>query len=359
MIPVAKPYFPPIETYHRYLERIYQAQWLTNAGPLNLELTERLKCYLGVEHLLLVANGTIALQVAQQALGVCGNVVTTPFTFAATAGAIAWQGTELRFADIDADSCNLSVDSVRPLIDNDTGAIMPVHVYGNPCDVEAFEALSERIKIPVIYDAAHAFGVRIGSQSVLQYGDASTLSFHATKLFHCGEGGAIVFRNNGALERAKKIINFGIDTRTAQPVGMGINGKMSELHAAMGLAVLDNIEEIISHRRGLEDQYLESLSTVASFPVRHADASRNGAYMPVVTESESQRAALIAQLREQGYEARAYFSPSLDAVDGYGGHADVPNSHCASRALVCLPLHTGLNSGDVETVCGVVKRVIG
>lgn len=239
MIPVTRPYIPRRERLIHYLNRIDQSQTLTNFGPLHHELKHKLEEYLGVENLLLVANGTLALQIAYKTLGLTGKVLTTPFTFIATASSIKWEGLEPVFGDIDPETFNLDV---KTLPDNprELGitAIVAVHVYGNPCDVEALQTYARKHNLKLIYDAAHAFGVKLNGQSVLQYGDASALSFHATKIFHTGEGGAIIFKQKEDYERALRLINFGFDEQK-NIVDIGINAKMSEYHAAVGLPITD------------------------------------------------------------------------------------------------------------------------
>ena len=247
MIPVTKPYLPSREKLDRYIDGIYERAWLTNNGELVQELTRRLEEYLGVENLLLVANGTLALQIAYRALGVTGRnepteAITTPFTFVATASSLKWEGVEPVFADIDPNTWCLDPTNIEPAITPRTQAIVPVHVFGNACDVDAIDAIAKKHSLKVIYDASHAFGVKYQGESLLKHGDAATLSFHATKLFHTGEGGAIVFKRKEDLERAKKMINFGI-TGPETVEALGINAKMNELQAAMGLCVLDEMEE--------------------------------------------------------------------------------------------------------------------
>ena len=267
MIPVTKPYLPSRKKLDEYIDGIYERYWLTNDGPLVQELTARLEKYLGVENLLLVSNGTLALQIAYRALGVSGGnldqepeAITTPFTFIATASSMAWDGLKPVFADIDPQTWCLDPHNIEALITPKTRVIVPVHVFGNACDVQTIETVAEKHKLKVIYDACHAFGVKINGRSLLTYGDAATLSFHATKLFHTGEGGAIVFRNRVDLERAKRIINFGI-AGPGQIGELGINAKMSELSAAMGLCVLDEIEEIMTARAAIWRFYEKALDS--------------------------------------------------------------------------------------------------
>ena len=359
MIPVNKPYLPDLGKYQRYIEGIYDRAWLTNNGPMVQELKARLEDYLGVKHLLPVANGTLALQLAYKALDVSGSAITTPFTFVATASSLKWEGITPQFADIDPHSLNLCPDQTAGQIDSHTSAIVPVHVYGNACDVKGFEALVKDHRLKLIYDAAHAFGVNYQGQSILNYGDASTLSFHATKVFHTVEGGAVIFKDADAYERAFKMINFGIDTSNGKVVDCGTNAKMSEVHAAMGLTVLDKIDEVIDRRCQLHRQYQENLKNVVDLPGWRSGANQNGAYMPVIFKSALECTAVFMALRDQGITARRYFSPSLAQVEAFGDnrHSTPIADDFANRAL-CLPLYYDLTSGEVEQVCNALKKAL-
>ena len=257
MIPVTRPHLPEKSRYLGYISRCYENGQLTNNGPLVQELKARLEDYLGVQNLLLVANGTLALQIAYKTLGVSGKAVTTPFTFVATSSSLKWEGIEPVFADINGETLNLCPEKTKGVLDPDVTAMVPVHVYGNPCDVDAFDQIAEDHDLKVIYDAAHAFGVRLNGRSILQWGDAATLSFHATKVFHTVEGGAIVFKKREDYERACRLINFGYEE--GEIVDEGINAKMSEFHAAMGLSMLDEIETVLQKRGEVHCRYYEAL----------------------------------------------------------------------------------------------------
>ncbi len=355
MIPVTKPYLPPRERLDAYLDRVYASEQLTNNGPLVQELTEKLKNYLGVEHLLLVANGTMALQIAFEALNINGAAVTTPFTFPATSSSLTWQGIRPIYAAIDPATLNLDPLDVDKHLDEDVSAIVPVHTYGNPCEVEAFEALAEQREIKLIYDASHTFGVFYKQRSLLRWGDAATLSFHATKLFHTGEGGAIVFKHEADLLRARELINFGFVD--GQPHSVGINGKMSELHAAMGLAVLEDIDRIIARRVAITEQYRSLLEGVVQFPECHPDATRNGAYLPVLLGNRQKRDYIKDTLRSEGIECRAYFSPSLDSLGLYTGIRSTLAGAQTDRIL-CLPVYDQLADSDIDRVVSRVRQLV-
>ena len=276
MIPVTKPYLPNREKLKSYIDGIYERQWLTNNGQLVQELTQRLENYLGVENLLLVSNGTLALQIAYRALGINEPVngkpaqaITTPFTFIATASSLKWDGVQPVFADIDPQTWCLAPENIEAEITPQTRAIVPVHVFGNACNVEAIGDIASRHNLKVIYDAAHAFGVKYKGESLLKHGDAATLSFHATKLFHTVEGGAIIFKRKKDLERAKKMINFGI-TGPESIDELGINAKMNEFQAAMGLCILDEMEININARKFIWQHYSDALEHKVSLQKRNA-----------------------------------------------------------------------------------------
>lgn len=357
MIPVNKPYLPAFEQYTKYLSRVYDNGWLTNNGPLVQELKVRLEEYLGVRNLLLVANGTLAMQLAYKVFSLHGNAVTTPFTFVATSSSLVWEGICPKFADVDPKTYNLCPSNAEMMLDEQTTAIVPVHVYGNPCDVESFEQIGKKHKVKVIYDAAHAFGVKINKNSVLNYGDASTLSFHATKVFHSVEGGAVIFKNSDDYERAMLMTNFGIDTKTMNIVDGGINTKMSEVHAAMGLAVLDNIDEILRHRTALFELYCHELGELALQPIWGKEVLKNGAYMPITFANNLQCIDVLNSLAKESIIARRYFSPSLNKVEE---HCNFPKQDCpiseslADRTL-CLPLYYDLSEAEVKKIVSVIK----
>ena len=248
MIPVTKPFLPPQQIYHSYLEGIWKRQWLTNMGPLASQLEMELKTFLDLKHLLFVTNGTVALQMAIKALDLKGEIITTPFSFVATTSSIVWEGCTPVFVDIDEQSLNIDADKIETAITKNTTAILATHVYGNPCDVEKIDQIAKKYNLKVIYDAAHAFGVEINGKSIFEFGDISTCSLHATKLYHSVEGGFVVTQNADLLKKLASIRNFGIsgfDTFAE----LGLNGKNSEFHAAMGLANLKYIENIILKRQ--------------------------------------------------------------------------------------------------------------
>lgn len=343
MIPVTEPYLPPRERLDRYLDRIYESRRLTNNGPLVQELTEKLKDYLGVENLLLVANGTLALQIAYRTLGVSGSAVTTPFTFPATVAAMDWNDVEPIYSDVDFRSMNLDPEAAEDSAKPETTAVVPVHTYGNPCDVEAFASLAQRRRLKLIYDASHCFGVNYYGTSILNWGDAATLSFHATKLFSTVEGGAIIFRNREDLELARTLINFGIQADGTRE-GFGINAKMSEFQAAYGLASLPDIDKLIKQRLYQVTDYQDMLGDVLRFPEIRAHTEWNGAYCSIVTSNEGQTLRVQKGLWDNDIQSRRYFRP-LDPVF----------DREPLNSVLCLPLLPRLDRNQIERIAAIVR----
>ncbi|MDR9817319.1 MAG: DegT/DnrJ/EryC1/StrS family aminotransferase [Candidatus Methanoculleus thermohydrogenotrophicum] len=356
MIPVTKPHLPEIGRYIRYIERCYENNQLTNNGPLAQELKARLEEYLGVQNLLLVANGTLALQIAYKALGVSGKAITTPFTFVATSSSLKWEGIEPVYADIDAQSLDLCPEKVLEAIDPEVTALVPVHVYGNPCDVEAFDEIAKEHDLKVIYDAAHAFGVRLNGRSILQWGDAATLSFHATKVFHTVEGGAIVFKKREDYERACRLINFGYEE--GEVVDEGINAKMSEFHAAMGLSMLDEIETVLAKREEVHRRYYEALESLYEMPVWKEGATRNYAYFPVLFPSEDALLKTQERLNEAGIFPRRYFYPSLDTLGYDLSDGENPISRDRASRVLCLPMYPALPLGVQDKIVSIMTSYL-
>lgn len=361
MIPVTKPYLPDRKALDKYLDGIYERQWLTNNGQLVQELTKRLEEYLGVENLLLVANGTLALQIAYRALGVSVHhyenqpeAITTPFTFIATASSLKWDGVQPVFADIDPNTWCINPEKIEKAITPNTRAIVPVHVFGNACDVEAIDEIASRHGLKVIYDASHAFAVKYKGESLLKHGDAATLSFHATKLFHTGEGGAIIFKRKEDLERAKKMINFGI-TGPESIEELGINAKMNELQAAMGLCVLDGIQENLKAREAVWNRYKKVLREPLQLQAIRKELDYNCAYFPLLFKSEEQAVRIAQKMNRSGVVARRYFYPSLESIACLGAKADLPESRNIASRILCLPIFDQLSQNDQESIINLIK----
>jgi len=357
MIPVTKPFLPPLAEYNAYLEGVWQRQWLTNMGPLASDLEMKLKKHLGVSHLLFVTNGTVALQMAIKALNLTGEIITTPFSFIATTSCIVWENCTPVFADINRDNLNIDPASIEKAITDKTSAILATHVYGNPCDVEKIEAIAKKHNLKVIYDGAHAFGVKVKGKSVFEYGDVSTCSLHATKLYHSGEGGLIVTKDPQLLKKLAYMRNFGFNGPEAF-AELGINGKNSELHAAMGLVNLKYIEAIHNKRKEISERYDEKLKGLKAVrPKWHKDSAQNYAYYPVVFESEELLLKSVQKLAGNNIGARRYFYPSLANTLPYLNPVELEVTDTISKKVLCLPLYYDLSLEEVDLICRLLLRV--
>lgn len=359
---VTQPYLPPLEEFIPYLEKIWDTKTLTNGGPMHQKLEKALCDYLGVEHVALFNNGTIALLTALQALRVTGEVITTPYSFVATAHSLLWNGIKPVFVDIDPKTLNLDPEKVEAAITPQTTAIMPVHCYGNPCDVHALQQIADNYHLRVIYDAAHAFGVRDSGGSVLRHGDLAVLSFHATKVFNTFEGGAIICPDAKTKKRIDQLKNFGfVDEVTV--VAPGINGKMSEVNAAFGLLQLQHIDHVIARRREIDRLYREKLSGVKG--VRLVDQLDGGvsnySYFPILVEPgySLTRDELYEKLKSNNIYARRYFYPLISEFPMYRGmkSAESKNLPVASRVaqeVICLPIYPDLNERDFNEIIEII-----
>lgn len=358
MIPVTKPFLPPVEEYESYLSGIWRRNWLTNMGPLANDLELKLKAYLKVKHLLFVSNGTIALQLAIQALNLKGEIITTPFSFVATTSSIAWEGCVPVFADIDPKSLNLDAKRIEAAITKKTVAILATHVYGNPCDVEAIQKVADKYGLKVIYDAAHAFGVNLHDQSIFNYGDISVCSLHATKLYHSVEGGLLITKKPAMLKKLAYMRNFGFNGPEAF-AELGINGKNSEFHAAMGLANLKYLEDIHNKRKLLTEAYHRMLEKAKiRTPVWNPGATMNYAYYPVIFESEKWALKVFDALKRKEIFARRYFYPSLARVLPYLPLKKMPVTDDISRRVLCLPLFYDLSFEEVDLISRIILRIL-
>ena len=354
MIPVTKAYLPDKEKYQSYVDRIFQSGWLTNDGSLLQELEQRLADYLGVKNIILVANGSLALQLAYKALALEGEVITTPFSFAATTSTLAWEGLKPVFADINPKTFNIDPAQIEAHINPNTSAIVPVHVFGNPCDVEAIQAIADKHKLKVIYDAAHAFGSEYKDQSVLNFGDISTLSFHSTKLFHTIEGGAVITNDDELAKKVRLMINFGISSPTAIE-SVGTNAKMNEFEAAMGLCVLDEIDTIRKRREDIWQVYTNELSSIVEMQQWNEDGKNNCAYAPVLFESEEQLLKIEAKLKENDILPRRYFYPSLDTLSYLDSKQICNNSRDIASRILCLPIYPTLEKENIKRILKIIK----
>jgi dTDP-4-amino-4,6-dideoxygalactose transaminase len=356
MIPVTRPFLPPQEEYNKYLQGIWKRQWLTNMGPLASDLEMKLKEHLAVNHLLFVTNGTIGLQMAIKALDLKGEVITTPFSFVATTSSIVWEGCKPVYVDIDRDSLNIDVNKIEQAITENTSAILATHVYGNPCDVIAIERIAQKHNLKVIYDGAHAFGVSINGKSIFDYGDVSICSLHATKLYHSIEGGIIMTKDPTLLKKIAYMRNFGFNGPEAF-AELGLNGKNSEFHAAMGLVNLGHIQAIHDNRKRITERYDEKLKGFKGIkPVCHADGSLNYAYYPLVVESEELLHKCMDSLKANEIFVRRYFYPSLSKVLPYIDGVEMPVTEDIAKRVMCLPLFHDLTLEEVDLICRLLLR---
>lgn len=354
MIPVTLPFLPPREEYDRYLDGIWNRNWLTNNGPLVNELELSLKEHLGVPHLLFVGNGTIALQLAIKALELQGEIITTPFSYVATTSSIAWEGCTPVFVDILPHKMTINPDLIEAAISPKTSAILATHVYGIPCEVQKIEEIAKKHQLKVIYDAAHAFGVKVNGRSIFEYGDISTCSFHATKIFHTIEGGAVFTRDPKLLKKISLLRNFG-HQGPDRFKGIGINGKNSEFHAAMGLCILPYVEQILARKKEQSDFYREQLQDLSvSFPHTADIENYNHAYFPILFSEENALIQSMEALENNGIGSRRYFYPGLNGLDYTSGHCPV-SDEIASRVL-CLPLYHHLTREEQRMVCRILLR---
>lgn len=357
MILVTKPFLPPKEEYEKYLKGIWERQWLTNTGPLASNLEMRLKEHLKVNHLLFVANGTVALEIAIKALDLKGEIITTPFSFVATTSSIVWGGCTPVFVDINEQSLNIDANKIEAAITNKTTAILATHVYGNPCDVIAIEKIATKHNLKVIYDGAHAFGVQVYGKSVFQYGDITTCSLHATKLYHSVEGGLIVTKESNLLKRLALIRNFGFNGPESF-AELGINGKNSEFHAAMGLANLNHIQSIHQKRESITHRYDTKLKGLkARRPEWHIESENNFAYYPIVFESEELLLRCMNNLKANEIFSRRYFYPSLSSSLPYVEHRNLEITDNISKRVLCLPLYHDLSLEEVDLICRLILRI--
>lgn len=357
MINVTKTYLPNKEKYKEYVDEIYANGWLTNNGPLVQKLEKRLAEYLGVKNIVLVSNGTVALEIAYRTLDIKGFAITTPFSFVATTSSLVTNNILPIFADIDPNSFNLDPKNIEKLITPNTSAIVPVHVFGNACEVEEIEQIAKKHKLKVVYDAAHAFDVKYKDKSVLNYGDISTLSFHSTKLFHSIEGGALIINDDELVQKARYLINFGIKNTEEIP-HLGTNAKMNEFEAAMGLCVLDDIEEIKEKRKDILEIYRKELKDLVQFQEQNKNATENYSYFPVVFENETQLLKVQKALNEKQIFPRRYFYPSLDTLEYIEPKQECKISRDISKRILCLSIYAELEKDVQDIIISTIKGIV-
>ncbi len=355
MIPVTKPFLPPQKEYDVYVQGIWERNWLTNNGPLVNELEQKVKKYLEQDNMLYLSNGTIALQIAIKALQLNGEIITTPFSYVATTSSIVWEGCVPVFVDIDPNTLNIDSAKIEAAITSKTTGIVATHVYGNPCDVDAIESIANRHNLKVVYDGAHGFGTRYKDKSIFSFGDVSTASFHATKLFHTIEGGAVFTKDETLLKRMSYMRNFGHDGPDRFN-GVGINGKNSEFHAAMGLVNLNYVDSIIQERKELSDYYTSKL-TGLNFrkPRIGRSVVYNYAYYPILLESEDVLLGVLNVLNQTNIFPRRYFYPSLHELP-YVKSNNLTHASNAARTALCLPLYSGLKIEEIDLITSLIRK---
>ena len=357
MITVTKPYLPDLATYQAYIQAVFERRWLTNFGPLVNELEEKITDFTGVPNLYL-GNGTIAIRLAIKALGIKGDVITTPFSYVATTSSVLWEGCQPVFADILPDTCNIDPVSVEKCITPDTIAILATHVYGIPCDVESLERIAKKHGLKLIYDGAHAFGVRYKDKSLLAYGDITTCSYHATKLFHTVEGGGVFSTQPEIMKQAAYMRNFGHEG-PEDFVCVGINAKNSEFHAAMGLSVLPDVNDIIRKRGQISSHYKEKLRGLPlTFPVIPEGTWYNYAYFPVFFPDEASLLRVKQALEGHYVSTRRYFYPSLNTLKYLTHKQSCPVAEDISLRVLCLPMYPDLKKEEVDLITNLIRKYI-
>lgn len=361
---VTQPYLPPLEDFTPYLQQIWQNKILTNGGPFHQQLEKALCEYLGVPHVALFSNGTLALITALQALRVTGEVITTPYSFVATAHSLLWHGNKPVFVDVEPDTLNLDPAKIEAAITPQTTAIMPVHCYGNPCDVAAIQKIADNYNLRVIYDAAHAFGVEDEGGSILRHGDLSVLSFHATKVFNTFEGGAIICPDAKTKQRIDHLKNFGFVDETTV-VAPGINAKMSEINAAFGLLQLQHISQVMQSRAEINGRYRAALEGMRGIRclAQGKQTVANHSYFPILVEADypESRDALYQRLKNQGIHARRYFYPLISDFPMYralptAARSLLPVAAQAAERVLCLPIYPHLSVADQERIIEAIVK---
>jgi dTDP-4-amino-4,6-dideoxygalactose transaminase len=361
MIPVNKAFIPPVADFKRLVDQIWKSNQFSNHGKLHDQLSSKLKDYLGVENLELVANGTLAIQLAIKTLKLKGKIITTPYSYVATTNAILWEGCEPTFVDIDPNSFCINYELIEDAIDENTSAILATHVYGYPCNVYEIEKIAQKHNLKVIYDGAHAFGAQLNGKSLLDFGDITTASFHATKLFHTGEGGALISRNKDLSENIYLLSKFGHLGEELYSL-VGINAKLSELHAALGLSVFPHIESIIKDRKKSSHLYDGMLneSVLVKPKISNITFEHNFSYYPILLKSHSEMLGVRQSLAENKINSRRYFAPSLNSLSFLPKNSKKPCKYSDdfSQRVLCLPLFSGLKKEQIKKISTIINQSI-
>lgn len=372
-ITVTSPLLPDLDEFHALLKQIWDKKWITNNGSFHRQLEKELAEYLGVPYISLFTNGTLPLITALQALHITGEVITTPYSFVATTHSIWWNGATPVFVDVDPTTGNIDPDKIEGAITPRTTAIMPVHVYGKPCDVERIAAIAKKHNLKVIYDAAHAFGVKHNGKSILEEGDLSTLSFHATKVYNTIEGGAMIMHDAEMKQRIDYLKNFGFAGET-EVVGPGINSKMDEIRSAYGILNLRQVDSAIAMRRKVAQRYVEALKDIdglttfpyieQSFGNEEQQVTLNYSYFPIFVDEEKYgmtRDELYFKMKDNDVLGRRYFYPLISTFSTYrtlpsASPANLPNAHKLADTVICLPIHHAMTDSDVDRVINLIKK---
>ncbi len=364
-ITVTSPLLPDLDEFNQMLKEIWDSKWITNNGSFHKQLEKELASYLKVPYVSLFTNGTLPLITALQALRITGEVITTPYSFVATTHSLWWNGIKPVFVDVDLATGNIDVDKIEAAITPKTTAIMPVHVYGNPCDTERIQEIADRYGLKVIYDAAHAFGVKVNGKSVLEAGDLSTLSFHATKVYNTVEGGALVMHDEKMKQRIDYLKNFGFANETTV-VGPGINSKMDEIRAAYGILNLRQVDEAIERRHHVAVKYREALGKIDGITYFNdmIGVKHNYSYFPIFIDAEKYgmtRDDLYFKMKERNVLGRRYFYPLISEFSTYRGldsarPENLPNSHKMAETVVCLPMHHALSDGELDRIIEIINN---
>lgn len=365
MLPVTSPLLPDLDEFHEMLKEIWKSKWITNNGNFHKQLEKELTEYLKVPYLSLFTNGTLPLITALQALHITGEVITTPYSFVATTHALWWNGIKPVFVDIDLATGNMDPEKIEAAITPRTTAIMPVHVYGKPCNTEAIQEIADKYGLKIIYDAAHAFGVEVNGESLLNAGDMSTLSFHATKVYNTIEGGALVMHDEKMKKRIDYLKNFGFADEVTV-VGPGINSKMDEIRAAYGLLNLHQVDAAIEARHRVAVKYRKELRNVEgiSFFDDMAGVKHNYSYFPIFVEAKKYgmtRDELYSKMKEQNVLGRRYFYPLISTFSTYRGldsasPSNLPNAHKMANSVICLPMYHNLKESEIERVINIIRK---
>lgn len=365
IITVTSPLLPNLDEFTESLKEIWESKWITNNGQFHQKLEAALAEYLKVPYVSLFTNGTLPLLTALQALRITGEVITTPYSFVATTHALWWNGIKPVFVDIDPSTGNIDPQKIEAAITPRTTAILPVHVYGKPCDTEAIQSIADKYGLKVIYDAAHAFGVEVNGESLLNAGDMSTLSFHATKVFNTIEGGAMVMHDEKTKQRIDYLKNFGF-ANEVEVVGPGINSKMDEIRSAYGLLNLKQVDAAIAARQKVAVAYREALRNVdgISFWDDMPGVRHNYSYFPIFVDAEKYgmtRDELYMKMKDQGVWGRRYFYPLISEFSTYRGlessrPENLPNAHMMADTVICLPMHHALTEAEIDKIIMVISK---